>query len=798
MTTNLHETLTAFFAYPSSPAMVGGTVRRATADLSHRTELAPVTWEDLKERGRGPLIIADVLEAIESAAVSIFEVTTLNQNVLFELGFAIGRERRVWLIRDPSHAGADRAWQEFQVLTGIRYSEYQNSQQIVEAFASERPWDKPETVYSLLIGQLPPAGIGSLLYLKSRHETDAERELSRKVDQQRRAGVPVVVSDPAEGSAQPLGWYAEQVYRSTAVLVHLTGSSRVEASVHNARGALVAGMAHGMGRPLLMLAEADYTAPLDYQDLLRIYRNAEEAVQRAEQWMLEHLEGVAEAAKRTAAVRTRLRLANELSSLRLGEPVAEMEELWLEDYFVPTAAFGDVMAPRTTVFVGRKGTGKTANLLRAAQVLEADKRNLVTVIRPPGYELESIVRLLRQYTERDTKGYLVEALWKFLLTSEVALTAYQRIQERSVSPQEGTPEWKFSEFLRERPFLLEDFAVRLEQSVQSVLGAKDESSIGDARTAISERLHGGVLQELRKVLGPVLKDSERVAILIDNLDKAWERSADIDQLSYLLLGLLAAIGPVAEEFGKADRWRQPVRVSVAVFLRSDIYARIARVAREPDRIPLTRLLWQDRDLLLRIVEDRYRAARNEEVEGSELWDMFFVPSVAGQPVREYVASRILSRPRDLLMFCNAAITSAVNRGHSIVELDDLEDAERNYSLFALEALKVETGLLGDRIEEVLYEFAGGASILEQADALASIRHVVADPGESQEILEQLRSLSFFGIETAPDRFSHAEEPAERARDEALANRFETRHSRAPRLEVHPAFRRYLEIEELVA
>ncbi len=83
------------------------------------------------------------------------------------------------------------------------------------------------------------------------------------------------------------------------------------------------------------------------------------------------------------------------------------------------------------------------------------------------------------------------------------------------------------------------------------------------------------------------------------------------------------------------------------------------------------------------------------------------------PVRDYIMSRVLPRPRDLLSFCNSAIASAVNHGHSIVEGGDLEDAERTYSFFALEALKVESGAMADLVEEVLYEFAGAAAVMER-------------------------------------------------------------------------------------
>jgi len=79
---------------------------------------------------------------------------------------------------------------------------------------------------------------------------------------------------------------------------------------------------------------------------------------------------------------------------RFGEYVAEYEADDLPYYFVETAEFQRVMSPGTVLFVGRKGTGKTATMLRAADELARDRRNLVTIIKPTGYEFESLLKVL--------------------------------------------------------------------------------------------------------------------------------------------------------------------------------------------------------------------------------------------------------------------------------------------------------------------------------------------------------------------------------------------------------------------
>ena len=107
--------------------------------------------------------------------------------------------------------------------------------------------------------------------------------------------------------------------------------------------------------------------------------------------------------------------------MRLGEHVAENERAGIENkYFVETSAFNDALEGRNSVFVGRKGAGKTANLLALASKLGEDRRNVICVIKPVGYEVQGIVKLLKQFRDRDTKGYAIESLWKFLLITELA------------------------------------------------------------------------------------------------------------------------------------------------------------------------------------------------------------------------------------------------------------------------------------------------------------------------------------------------------------------------------------------
>src|ERR1017187_1929882 len=137
--------------------------------------------------------------------------------------------------------------------------------------------------------------------------------------------------------------------------------------------------------------------------------------------------------------------------------------------------------------------------------------------------------------------------------------------------------------------IMPEFSVRLDSAVSQLRNLGVAASAEKQRFSISERLHGDMLARLRGVLGRALSAKARVALLVDNLDKAWNQHTDLKILSELLFGLLSVSARVAEEFAKDGSWREAVNLSLTIFLRSDIYAAMIRFARERDKLPIRRM-----------------------------------------------------------------------------------------------------------------------------------------------------------------------------------------------------------------
>jgi hypothetical protein len=793
---------TGFVAYPSRPTELPDTIRAAVAQINREPHATLRTWQDLSVSGH--LIINQICDAISDAQFFVADLTDINPNVLFEVGYAIAKGKPIWLLLDTSLS--QKKFSELALLSTTGYSAYTNAEDIVRSFNREQPY-APER--PALLGTLLPSDTSrksSMLYIRALHNTESNRRISKRLQN---IHSPTIVDDPTEAPNQTLTWYVRQVALAESVVCSLDHPERTGASTRNARTSLVAGVAHGFGKPLLMLAPQEFPVPLDYREILRAYSSSDDAVAKLEQW----LAPIEATLRNDASVRRRQSddhlQAMELRGLHLGEYIAENEsDALVDNYFVETAAYREALSTgRQSLFVGRKGAGKTANMLQLEARLNSDRRNVVATIRPLSYELEGVVALLARLPDRDRKIYVVESLWKVLLYTEILNALKASIQTLPLSAR-TSEERRFIDDTAAWSALLDgDFAVRLENAVKmlSELDARRsereaQDGIQGFRGEVSETIHLEMLSSMRDAIVSGSARKHRIALLVDNLDKSWDKNADLPALSEFLLGLLSGANRVRDDLAKcARRAQRQLDVSLAVFLRADIFERVRGVAREPDKLTYSRIEWKDPEMLYRIAEQRYmanqrsRGAPNKGTHGSEIWERHFCEEVRGLPPRAYIASVALPRPRDFLFFLKASIETAVNRGHARVEEEDILQAEQEYSHFACEVLLVEDTLGDTSLESVLLALVGGRSTLTHNE----LKHALVTAGvattQVDSVIEQLCWLSLLQLETSSGAFSSVQSLAEFKKNMALARKLASTRSHGEIVyRIHAAFRAYLE------
>lgn len=780
-----------FVAYTSMVPGGGDSIEKAIELLNESGQINVKGWKSLSIGGS--LIIASICDEIRKCDVFVADVTTLNSNVLFELGFATALGKKIWPLFDPSIASARADFEQFQMFTTIGYVRFSNSNDIVNHFFSDPPHSshRGSLFDQLLKTSSKVSADPALLYVKPELNTEAVTRVTRRITS---GPLPSIIDDPEEIRVQSPTWYAQHVTDCYAVLCHFLSDDHASAKFSNAKNAIVAGLAFGLDKPLLMMAHHPYSSPIDYRNLLRVHKDATMAVSFFEQWSKPLVEAYESNKRERAEYHVAKAKKARLLDLYLGEPVAEHEAAQLEDYFVTTSAYNEAMKSSYSIFVGRKGTGKTATLFKIAADIANDPRNHVCIIKPADYELAGVASMLRKEANRSDKGYLVDSFWKLLVYTELAKSLYEKVMDRPAYYSMSSGEQKLVDFVKiNERVVLPEFSTRLEAAVNKLQGI-DEVPEESRKDRISERLHSEMLSQLRLLLGEALNECNLVAILADNLDKSWTSSADLKLVSELLLGLLSVGSRISEEFQRRASGRKAIQTRMVIFIRTDMFSVISQMAREKDKIPARKIVWSDPELLLRVIDERF-ASVDRNTTPAQTWTKYFTMKVGSQDTKELILKYIYPRPRDLIVLMKAMIDTAVDRGHEKVEEKDVHAAIARYSGFAFSTLVVEGTPRYHRFEDILIDFMGGPSILSE-DEIKAIIHVIDDSYNTDEVIRFLGELSFLGYEVEENRFEFIYDSSEAARVITKSNKVSSGAAKR-RYKIHEALHSFLELSSAI-
>jgi nucleoside 2-deoxyribosyltransferase len=769
-----------FFAFPSNPVDIAEIITDAIEKINTSGCAQIVGWIDLENGGR--FIWQAIEEAIDSADLFLCDLTGLNHNVLFELGYAIARKKRIWPILSTYHKLPGREKARFAAIRSIVHTEYSNAGDIFTSFLKSKIFLDPQrSLYAdLFREELREA---RLLYLKSSISTQASTYLTETIDSY---SLPVFVDDPVEYPDLPLSEYAAEIANSFAVIVHFESDYTAQTSLHNAKCSLLSGLAHGLGKPLLMLAQSPFTSPVDYQDLLRIHDNGKTCRRIAEEWLRTQAEEISAAEQARQDRRKSRKQYEELQTISLGTYAAENERDTLEDYFVERAAYAEGLNANSALFIGRRGAGKTAIFLRLSDSLARDKRNLVIEVFPREYELDGLLEVFAKFPSSVERGYLIESLWKFLLYTEIARALVEDLQDRPSQIPPLPDEQALLDFVsRSESLVMGAFSTRLGKVIDRLKRTDGESDLNELR--VSELLHKGLIQSLRKLVPPLIRSKNKVILLVDNLDKSWTPDLYVSELGALIFGLLNVRQNLIKEFQSQSNGQDSVNLAILVFLRSDIFKHLRSLEREADKIDFRTLNWHDSGLLQRIIEKRFFSSSTAVDNENGIWYRYFCPDVNGKPTKAYMVEAVLPRPRDIIFLAKAALTSAINNGHRVIQQEDMLEAERQYSKHALDALINENRVLYPALEDFLYELVGYSPTVEYS----ALRHAASSAGiegrDFEDFIHHMTEQWFLGYETSAGKFEFLFIESRVKRIRALANRIAKNNKSTRRFQINRVF-----------
>jgi energy-coupling factor transporter ATP-binding protein EcfA2 len=359
----------------------------------------------------------------------------------------------------------------------------------------------------------------------------------------------------------------------------------------------------------------------------------------------------------------------------------------LQQGFLRTMAYEEALAGRKTLFVGRKGSGKSAICLVLHGALSKDNR--VALITPDEISAEEIRRFaLAGISPESSK----ELIWRYVFAVQIAKFLLLRAKEH----KKDVAIHKYVNSIRR--FLIdnneiEDLSVasRFWKTVEQLKGklsfeafsvkvdmeADIHSNHPSPGTFATEQLDR--LELHLKLVGESLKISpktSRLWLLVDQVEKIWSNDPESNSM---VIGLLLA----AKKVGVAFPF-----VQCTVFLRTDIYENVRFQEGDKYRTDEFRLAW-DKNSLLELALTRAKASSSIKLTEEDLWRHVFPSNVDSNKLPDFLIDMTLMRPRDIIQLCNSCRYTAQANGHSSILPEDVKQAVKTFSTWKLNDIQNE-------------------------------------------------------------------------------------------------------------
>jgi nucleoside 2-deoxyribosyltransferase len=717
-----------FFAYPSDPTTVAAAIEAAAAELKmNQPDKRWMTWRQMDIAGQ--TIFCSICKNLRQSQAIVADVTTLNFNLMFEIGYAIGLGVPLVPIRDTSFIRDKQDFAALGMLDTIGYVDFSNSDQLVESL----PDKIPSHPFSFSTTQVFH---GSPIYVVKGHiETEGAVQVLSTL---KKSPLKFRTYDPVETPRLSLHEACRQVSGSAGVIAHLLHPERAGAKVHNARAALLGGISMALEKVTVLLQEGEVNQPIDYRDVVKSYSQPNQIPALLEDCFHAVISRMQQTDGRSRAAKT----ATLLADVDLGDLAAENEILGLQDYFVQTGAAIQARQGHARLVVGRKGSGKTAIFYDVRATQSSTPSQLVLDLKPEGHQFARLRDFVDETMGHGMREHTMAAFWNYILLGEIARKALERDKKYALRDNRRLKRYERLKAIYEKhdPGWQDDFSQRLLRQVDRIcreLGNLRPDELGERLTRI---IYAGDVRELGEAVVTYLQEKRGVWLLIDNLDKSWPvRGAGSSDI-LVLRALLDATRKLQRDFEAND-----VAFQSLVFIRTDIFEKLRKETPDKGKDTAIYLDWEDPEVFRELVRRRLEVNEGWGSVFTNQWHAICTPLVGAQDSFAYIAERTLMRPRDLLMFLRRALDVAINRGHSVIEVGDLEQAEKGYSEDLLLSIMFEITDTRQEYDEILYAFHGVGPELPM-DELEMVLEVAGiGPLERRGAVETLLWFGFLGV-----------------------------------------------------
>ncbi|MCY4594173.1 MAG: hypothetical protein OXC19_05170 [Bryobacterales bacterium] len=683
-----------FIAYPSSPSIVTDTIETAVSRLRSDSGTANAkTWRETDVAGH--FIGTEVLASIANSSWLAADVSILNFNVTYEVGYAIGLGKPLLLTRNASLAKQGPSLSQLGVFDTLGYKSYENSEHLT-AILRDAPNSQPLASRAVELNQ------GDPVYL-----TDAKfktNSVTRIISRVKKARLRFRSFDPNEQPRLAGPDAINNVAQSFGVLAHFIPSTVSDEELHNLRSAFIAGLAHGMDKVTLLLQDGNGPIPLDYRDLVVAFQSP-----------LDIDDAIAEFATRvTEAFQVEVKPTvplpdNLLGRINLGASSAENEARDLASYYLETDAYQRAFRGAVRLVVGRKGSGKSALFHRIRDRIRSSRSNIVLDLKPEGYKLLKFKEDVLLLMSSGTLEHTMTAFWEYLLLLEICYKILEKDRiphtrdPRLFAPYRALRDTYYSDlYVSEGDFSerLSGLLSHIANEYKSMHG--ESSGIRLSEAQLTELLYVHDVRKLRRLVVEYLTFKNSLWLLFDNIDKGWPTHGIQAEDLVIIRDLLEATRKLQRQLE-----RQDISCRTLVFLRNDVYEIL--VEHTPDRGKESKVAldWTDPDLLRELLRRRFVfSGIDADATFDDSWRSLAVSHVGGEESSQYLIDRCLMRPRALIDLVNHCKSVAINLRHDRIEEADILKGMSTFSTDLVTEIGLEIRDVLPEAENLLYEFLG--------------------------------------------------------------------------------------------
>jgi nucleoside 2-deoxyribosyltransferase len=410
---------TIFFAYEDRHQENQDAISKAAQDYNaHQKTYKVLRWEEL--RNSGNIIGSRISEEIEQSEIFACDLTYLNHNVLFELGYAIANKKKLKIFLNNTIANAKKNYSELKILRNVAYTAFSSAKEIQTEF-QQNIHGKSLLIKDIIPGSEDAKIETDIFLINIKNKNQAANELEEYLASLDNKSY--ISNNEDEIPYQTLIWYLTSIIKSNIVILHMVGKDKVDYEATNAEYSLYAGIALGLKKKLLLLAPAPFLAPIDYTDILVDYTSADDCMRKTKRWLdncfLELSKSNSQAFRQNAVKEDEQEL--NLLKLGIGVGVAENEALSNQENFVEIDAYNESLNPnrKNVIVVGRKGSGKTEIFLRLKERFVSGRDCFLVIIKPDTNEILGNIELTNLYNNERTKRAFFATVWKYVIFSKL-------------------------------------------------------------------------------------------------------------------------------------------------------------------------------------------------------------------------------------------------------------------------------------------------------------------------------------------------------------------------------------------